>query len=128
MFPDGTPGEYNVMLIATSDFGCADTVEKIVIVLPEIILYAPNTFTPDDDEFNQSWGIYIEGVDIYNFNLLIFDRWGEIIWETNDPYANWDGTFNGNPVQQGTYNWTIEVKDAINDKKYQYSGHINLLR
>lgn len=128
MFPDGVTGDYNVMLIATSDFGCSDTVEKVVIVLPEIILYAPNTFTPDNDEHNQSWGIFIEGVDIYGFNLLIYNRWGEIIWETNDPYAKWDGTYNGIPVQQGTYNWTISVKDLINDAKYEYQGYINLLR
>jgi gliding motility-associated-like protein len=128
MFPDGVTGDYNVMLIATSDFGCSDTIEKVVIVMPEIILYAPNTFTPDDDEHNQSWGIFIEGVDIYGFNLLIYNRWGEVIWETNDPYAKWDGTYNGSPVQQGNYTWTISVKDLINDAKYEYQGYINLLR
>lgn len=127
-FPDGVPGEYDVMLIATSDFGCVDTVQKVIIVLPEVILYAPNTFTPDDDEYNQDWGLYIEGIDIYNFSLSVYNRWGQLIWESNDPSAKWDGTYNGVIVPQGTYTWTIEAKDAINDKKYQWSGHINLIR
>jgi gliding motility-associated-like protein len=127
-FPDGVPGEYDVMLITTSDFGCVDTVQKVIVVLPEVILYAPNTFTPDDDEYNQDWGLYIEGIDIYNFSLNVYNRWGQLIWESNDPSAKWDGTYNGVIVPQGTYTWTIEAKDAINDKKYQWSGHINLIR
>ena len=127
-FPDGVPGEYDVMLITTSDFGCVDTVQKVIVVLPEVILYAPNTFTPDDDEHNQDWGLYIEGIDIYNFSLNVYNRWGQLIWESNDPSAKWDGTYNGVIVPQGTYTWTIEAKDAINDRKYQWSGHINLIR
>jgi gliding motility-associated-like protein len=128
MFPDGVPGEYDVMLITTSEFGCIDTSEQIIIVLPEVILYAPNSFTPDDDEHNQDWGIHIEGIDIYNFNLLIYNRWGEVIWESKDPFATWDGTFNGQIVPQGTYVWTIDAKDAINDNKFQYNGYINVIR
>jgi gliding motility-associated-like protein len=99
-----------------------------VIVLPEVLLYAPNTFTPDDDEFNQDWGIYISGVDIYDFELLIFNRWGQIIWESHDPSATWDGTYNGEYVQQGTYTWTIEAKDLVNDNKYEFNGFINVLK
>jgi len=128
MFPDGVPGEYDVMLITTSEFGCVDTTEQIIIVFPEIILYAPNTFTPDNDEYNQDWGIYIEGIDIYDFKLLIYNRWGEIVWESKDSKAKWDGTFNGQIVQDGTYNWTITTKDAINDAKYEYNGYVNVLR
>lgn len=127
-FPDGTPGQYEVMLVTTSEFGCVDTSIQTVIVLPEIILYAPNSFTPDDDEFNQSWGIYIDGIDIYDFELLIFNRWGEIIWESHDPSARWDGTYAGKYVQQGTYTWTINTRDAINDGKYEFNGFINILK
>lgn len=128
MFPDGLAGDYEVTLITTSEFGCIDTSTQIVIVLPEVLLYAPNTFTPDDDEFNQDWGIHISGIDIFNFELLIFNRWGQIIWESHDPAASWDGTFNGEYVQQGTYTWTIEAKDLVNDRKYEFNGFINVLK
>lgn len=127
-FPDGITGEYDVMLITTSEFGCIDTAQQTVIVLPEIILYAPNTFTPDGDEFNQQWGIFMEGIDTYNFNLKIFNRWGQVIWESLDPAETWDGTYNGEIVQYGTYTWTIEAKDLVNDAKYNFNGHINVLR
>jgi gliding motility-associated-like protein len=59
---------------------------------------------------------------------LIFNRWGEIIWESNDPKASWDGTFNGKVVTEGTYNWTIQAKDMINDGKYNFSGYINVIK
>jgi gliding motility-associated-like protein len=127
-FPDGVTGTYNVTLITTSEFGCMDTMTKPISVLPEVILYAPNTFTPDGDEYNQDWGVFIEGIDIYSFELLIFNRWGETIWESYDPNVKWDGTYKGQPVQQGTYNWIIRAKDAINDGKYEFNGAINLIR
>lgn len=128
MYPDGETGEYDVMLITTSEFGCIDTAHQTVIVLPEIILYAPNAFTPDNDEYNQDWGVIIDGIDIYDFELLIFNRWGEIIWESYDPQARWDGTYGGTYVQQGVYTWTIRTKDKLNDAKYEFNGFINLLR
>jgi gliding motility-associated-like protein len=128
LFPDGVTGEYDVMLITTSEFGCIDTAQQTVVVLPEIILYAPNAFTPDNDEFNQDWGIYIEGIDIYDFELNIFNRWGQVIWESRDPFARWDGTYGGVRVPDGTYTWTISTKDKINDNKYEFNGHINVIR
>ncbi len=128
VFPDGVPGNYIAQLIVTSDFGCKDTVEKIVIVMPEVLIYAPNAFTPDGDEFNQSWRVFLQGIDPYDFELLIYNRWGEIIFESHDIEASWDGTYNGEIVPTGVYNWTIRTKDSINDGKYVWAGSINLIR
>ena len=128
VFPDGVTGQYPVLLVTTSEFGCLDSLELDVIVLPELILYAPNSFTPDNDEHNQQWGIHIEGIDITEFSLIIFNRWGEIIWESNDPKALWDGSYNGSLVTEGTYNWIIQAKDMVNDGKYNFNGYINVFR
>ena len=128
LFPDGQTGEYIVSLEVTSEFGCKDTLIQKVVVMPEVIIYAPNTFTPDNDEHNQNWGIHIEGIDVSDFNLLIFNRWGEIIWESNDPSATWDGSYNGSIIPQGTYSWIIRAKDLLNDGKYEFNGYINILR
>jgi gliding motility-associated-like protein len=117
-----------VILIATTDFGCADTATQIIEVLPEVLIYAPNSFTPDGDEFNQSWNVYMDGVDIFSFDLTIYNRWGETIWESHDIEVGWDGTYNGNIVPTGVYTWIVHVKDQINDGKYSFNGHINLLR
>lgn len=129
-FPDGTTGMYEVQLVATSDLGCTDTMLYDLIVFPEILIYAPNTFTPDDDEFNQGWRVYMEGIDLLNFNLTVYNRWGQIIWESNDISVPWDGTYgqNGRPVQDGTYTWFIRAADALNDSKYEFNGHVNIIR
>jgi gliding motility-associated-like protein len=128
LFPDGQTGEYDVTLIATSEYNCIDTTTVKIVVFPEVLIYAPNTFTPDNDEHNQSWGIHIEGIDIFDFDLYIFNRWGEIIWESHDPEALWDGTYGGLPVQQGTYTWIVRARDVQNDDQHEFNGFVNVLR
>jgi gliding motility-associated-like protein len=127
-FPDGVPGNYEVNLYVTNADGCIDSVMHVVQVVSEVIIYAPNAFTPDGDEFNQTWFVYIDGIDISNFELLIYNRWGEIVFESHDHLAGWDGTYHGKIVPQGTYTWTLSTKDMNNDKKYNYEGSFNVLR
>lgn len=126
--PEGVVGNYEITLVVTNEHGCIDSVSQIAQVLSDVILYAPNTFTPDGDEFNQTWFLYIDGIDIQQFNLLIFNRWGEVIWESNDPQGAWDGTYQGTIVPNGQYTWTLETKELISDKKYTFNGYINVLR
>ena len=128
LFPDGVEGRYNVQLITTSELGCVDTMDHELIVFPEVLIYAPNAFTPDDDEHNQTWSVHMEGIDIYDFELLIYNRWGEIIWESNDISVGWDGTYGGQMAPAGAYTWIIRTKGLLDDDKYTYNGHINLLR
>jgi gliding motility-associated-like protein len=127
-FPDGEVGNYDVMLITTSEYGCIDTSTQIVIVLPEIIIYVPNTFTPNSDEFNQLWGIHMEGMDIYNFELLVYNRWGQVVWESRNPSETWDGVYQGELVKDGTYTWSIKAKDIYSDDMFTYSGYVNVLK
>ncbi|TNE75125.1 MAG: T9SS type B sorting domain-containing protein, partial [Bacteroidetes bacterium] len=127
-YPFDSPGNYLVSLYVENDFGCWDSIQKEVVIISDILLYAPNTFTPDNDEFNQNWEFFISGIDIYDFDLFIFNRWGEIIWESHDPSVGWDGTYNGQIVPQGTYTWTMQVADGFNDDKYTFNGHINIIR
>jgi gliding motility-associated-like protein len=127
-FPEGEVGTYPVTLMVTTEHGCTDTVTYIMNVVSDVLFYAPNTFTPDDDEYNQTWGIFVQGIDIYQFDLYIFNRWGEMIWESHDKDAKWDGTCGGLPVPQGTYVWRAGAKDIYNDGKYEFQGHINVIR
>ncbi len=127
-YPDGEPAFYPVTLTVENEFGCEDSITLIVNVLADILIYAPNTFTPDNDEFNQNWGIHISGINIYDFSLYIFNRWGEIVWESHDAEATWDGTYNGEVVSDGAYNWTINCGAIANDNKYTFQGNINIIR
>ena len=120
-----------VSLTASTPLGCFDIYEMTIVVLSEAIFYIPNTFTPDEDEHNQLWKpIFTSGFDIYSFNLQVYNRWGEIIWETNDASAGWDGTYgiDGLKVPSGIYNWTIRYGSKINDDTKQVYGFVNLMR
>ncbi len=128
VFPSGEPADYPVTLMVSNAYGCIDTVTKFVSVVDDVIIFAPNTFTPDDDEFNQTWNIHVLGIDSYDFDLYIYNRWGEVIWESHDPLVGWDGVFNGSIVQAGMYNWAIGCKDIINDDKYSFNGHITVIK
>ena len=100
MFPDGQTGLYDVILIANSILGCSDTTLIKVPVKPEVLIYAPNAFTPDGDEFNQSWSVVMEGIDVYEFDLLIYNRWGEVIWESTKEKSSQQGFIIGQSEQK----------------------------
>ncbi|MCO5261069.1 MAG: gliding motility-associated C-terminal domain-containing protein [Crocinitomicaceae bacterium] len=127
-FPEGVEGKYPVMLVVTTQMGCVDTAVVDAIIEDVILFFVPNSFTPDGDEFNQSWKLIMKGGDQYGFNLKVFNRWGEIVWETDDASIGWDGTYKGQPAPQGEYTWRASIKHRNNDGKDEYTGHVNLLR
>lgn len=127
IFPDGQIGQYPVTLAVANEYGCVDTITKILNVVEDIIVFAPNTFTPDGDEFNQYWRPHIQGINAYNFDLFVFDRWGELVWESHDPNASWDGTYKGGVLPSGTYIWTIKVSSQYSDIKQEYNGFVTIL-
>jgi gliding motility-associated-like protein len=121
--------QYIITLTAISEFGCIDTTYQIITVTNDAVLYAPNTFIPNDDGLNDVWKPVISGGLIENsYRLDIFNRWGEIIFTTEDYSQGWDGTFNGNKVQSGTYTFKIKLRDTETKIFQYYVGHINLLR
>ena len=127
-FPEGVSGTYPITLVASTSEGCSDTTTLEVEIVPDVIFYAPNSFTPDDDEHNQTWTIFVEGIDFQNFTLEIFNKWGETIWETNDIKAEWDGTYNNTVVPDGTYIWRAMYKERENDGRKIHTGYVNVIR
>jgi gliding motility-associated-like protein len=127
LFPSDT-GRYQICLIAYNATGCSDTLCREIIIYDDIAVYVPNTFTPDDDEFNQTFRIYANGIDRHDFQFFIFNRWGEVIYESRDFSIGWDGTYKGNPVQSGTYTWKMEIKNKQKDFRKLLTGHVNILR
>jgi gliding motility-associated-like protein len=124
---------YQVMLIASTPFGCADTAYSQITVFEDLLYYVPNTFTPDEDNFNATFQpIFTSGFDPFDFTLLIFNRWGETIFESHDATIGWDGTYGKNSqiemVQDGTYTWKIEFKTSLNDERKIIFGSVNLIR
>jgi len=124
------PAGYDVCLVASNAQGCTDTTCHGVQIIESLIYYIPNSFTPNDDEHNQTFKpVFTSGFDPYNFSFKIFNKWGELIWETKNPSVGWDGTGpNGKLVQDGTYVWTLYIKSKENDGKNTATGYVNVLK
>jgi gliding motility-associated-like protein len=129
-----TVGIYPVQLIATSSLGCSDTAFAEIITNADVVF--PNVFTPDPE--NPSGGYYdITSLtnDVFfpytsgvtDFKLQIFNRWGELIFETIDIKQGWDGYYRGQLCQQDVYIWKAYVK-LNNGKEFNKTGDVTLLR
>jgi gliding motility-associated-like protein len=100
-----------------------------IVECPQLLIYIPNTFTPDGNEVNNLWGpVFTSGYSSDHFELLVFNRWGQIIWESRDPHAKWDGTYNNKLVLEGVYTWTIRFDLLDTDERRFMHGFITLIR
>jgi len=95
-------------------------------VKPSFVVYIPNTFTPNGDGINDGW--FAKGVGISKFNVMVFDRWGHKIFETNDMDQAWDGHIKGSeePIKQDVYVWKATVTDVFM-KNHELSGTVTAL-
>ncbi len=122
-------GCYNVELIANNQYNCPDTADKVVCINGDYELFAPNAFTPNGSGLNDVWNVKGIGIDPNHFKLWIFDRWGNLIFETSDLYKGWNGHANGGKeiAQQDVYVWKVATQDFLGGK-HNYIGHVSLLR
>ena len=106
-------GTYNVILTAINKYGCPASDTETVIIYDDFIIFAPNAFTPNNDGRNDFFFPKGVGINPDKFKMWIFDRWGDIIFETNNINSPWDGTAHGGskPVQIGVYVWMVETED-----------------
>ncbi|HLP55134.1 MAG TPA: gliding motility-associated C-terminal domain-containing protein [Fluviicola sp.] len=121
-------GTYEFIHYAFNDFGCLDSSSFVVEVREGLTYYVPNAFTPDGDEFNNTFQpVFTSGFDPSDFQLQIFNRWGELVFESHDHQTGWDGTYHGKLAMDGTYTWTITLKDLYSDKRYELVGMVTLI-
>lgn len=120
-------GTYPITQVVTNEFGCSDTIVKYVKVLPEYQLFIPNAFTPGFDGINELWEV--KGIGISEYHLMVFNRWGERIFETETFKHYWNGRkYNrGEMGPQDVYAYKIWVRDVFG-RQHQYYGHVLLLR
>lgn len=120
------PGTYLVTLIATDEKGCKDTIQKYITIIEAHYIYVPNTFTPQDgDRFNGTFSASVYG--IAELKVQIFNRWGQLVFQSSDPRFEWDGTYQGKICQDGTYTYKISyvANSGYEDK---IVGHVNLVK
>jgi gliding motility-associated-like protein len=122
------PGTYMILQQVISQNGCTAWDSAYVVIEPDFSFYAPNAFTPNEDNHNDMFFVFGEGIDNSTFEMLIFDRWGNLIFVSKDINKGWDGTRNGGPLSQiDTYVWQVRFKDETGDQ-HKYAGHVNLIR
>jgi gliding motility-associated-like protein len=119
-------GEYLVTLHVSSSEGCKDSLTIPVEIKPIFTIYIPNAFTPDGSGINDYFSA--KGQEISEFKMMIFNRWGDLIFQTNYISKGWDGRANGGSeiAQDGVYVYKIEVRD-FQSKYHDYMGHVTLL-
>ena len=123
--------DYHVLMTAYNEVGCFDTASVDIHVYEELIFYVPNTFTPNDDEKNQTfYPILSQGMKRTYMEFYIYNRWGELVFESHDPAYGWDGTYGPDALDCpiGTYTWKLKLETLQTQEVLDFHGHVNLIR
>ncbi len=117
-------GTYLVTLIATNTYGCRDTISRDVYVIEKLVV--PNVFTPNGDGQNDVF--HIEAGSMQTYDIQIFNRWGQLIFETNSPNIDWTGRSSSGELEaDGTYYYVIKATD-YDGKSFSLDGFVQLIR
>ena len=129
IFPELPGISYDVTLTITDSIGCTDWSTMEIKIHDVLIYYIPNAFTPDGDTYNEMFQpVFTSGYDLYDYHLIIFNRWGETLFESFNDQQGWDGTYNGEKVADGVYVWTVQFGELLTDKKIIDKGTVTIVR
>ncbi|MFK7787102.1 MAG: PKD domain-containing protein [Crocinitomicaceae bacterium] len=122
-------GSYSILLDVTSEYGCVDQITRDIVTADFLQIYVPNSFTPDGNNRNEYFTPIVSGIDEAYYNFEIFNRWGEIVFESSSPGEGWNGRnrLNGELVQNGIYTWKLTVKDSKGGSREIKVGHVSVL-
>ena len=122
-------GNYNVSLLVESQYGCLDSITQLIQVKGDVIYYVPNSFTPDGDEHNNMFTpVFTSGFEPLSYQLDVYDRWGELMFTSQNPQIGWDGYLNFVKCQEGMYAYNIRFIETKSGEYKSISGNINLLK
>lgn len=130
VFSNKEPGEYEVCMVAFNYNECSDTICYTVIIDDVLFTYVPNSFTPDGDGLNEGFMMSTNIDVITDFEMKIFDRWGQLIYETKDPYKPWLGSYqnSGEVLKSEVYAYRITYEIKGTDTRRELLGHVTLLK
>jgi gliding motility-associated-like protein len=121
-------GWHTISQTVTNEFGCKDSTTEVIRIRPEFLFFAPNAFTPNGDGLNEIWQPHVGGADQYE--ILIFNRFGSVIWNSSDPEQGWDGVpADGSKLSQvAVYPYIAILRDMNTKVIHKYHGHITIVR
>lgn len=127
-FPEQA-GSYVVKLYVETESGCSDSTERTIVIEQDPLLYVPNAFTPDENEFNDMFlPVFSDKLMLSQFEMRIYNRWGELIFQSLDPKIGWDGTYGGKPAPDGVYTYRVDFAESGFSKVFQLTGSVVLVR
>jgi len=130
LLPSGQPGQYPICLLAVSTEGCVDFVCGIIPVVADLYFYCPNAFTPGTDGINDLFRPVMSGHEPSDYLFQIFNRWGDVVFETTDADRGWPGDHRDGAfyAQNEVYLWRAEVRRIEDSQKHTYTGHVVVVR
>ncbi len=128
IFPKTDGGIYPVTLFVNNEGGCTDQITKNVTIKNPLSYWAPNSFTPDDDGLNDKFRVVFNNNSVEEYEIYIFNRWGELLYNSQEIDFEWDGTHNGEEVPNGVYVWRIIGKEKLSTESFEKIGHVTLTR
>ncbi|MCX6191611.1 MAG: gliding motility-associated C-terminal domain-containing protein, partial [Flavobacteriia bacterium] len=127
-YPPQTYGSYNVTLFAIDTNGCIDSITQTFELNDDLKLNVPNSFTPNGDGLNDVFiPIFNMENSVKEYKFEVYNRWGQLVYETEDVSDGWDGKYKSKICQSGTYNWIVYYQD-YNKNPFNVNGHITLLK
>lgn len=127
-FPGDLGAEHTVCLTAWDANGCEGEYCAPIWVLDEMDVFVPNAFSPDGDDINESFLPIFNVSWVTNYEFMIFNRWGELIFSSTKPGEGWRGDMNGTAVQPDVYVWRFQGQDKYRNTAITRTGHVTLLR
>lgn len=116
-------GNHDVWLVVLNDYGCYDSIMQMV--KPPLFIYLPNSFSPNGDGLNDEF--LIKGVGVRAFEMSIFDRWGTLMFQTDNITNGWDGTYKGEKTPGGVYIYKVKA-ESFNNDKFKETGKLTIIR
>ncbi len=127
-FPKTEGGTYPVTLYVSNEGGCSDQITKMVTIKNPLSIWIPTAFTPNGDGLNETFRVVFNNDAVEKYSLNIFNRWGELLFYSEDPDFEWDGTFEGKEAPSGVYIWQINGKEEFETESFTKFGHVTLTR
>ena len=127
--PNNLSGNITFQLTVSNNQGCTDNATSVLTILEDAAIYIPNSFSPDGNNFNNTFQVAGRNISPTFFELNIFNRWGELIFLSKDLNVGWDGSVNTyGPAPIGVYTYKVSFRFANQDDNQTITGHLNLLR
>ncbi len=130
-FPEGVEQNYEVTLLAEDqNTGCEASLTEVIAVVGELTIFVPNAFSPDGDGINELFGPVIHNYRPEKFEFLIYNRQGELVFQTSSPDLKWDGSDASQThyAQDGVYVWVLKTSDRFSSSVKELTGSVTVLR